>query len=171
MVDFFIFVGASRVCSSHSNHGVFLSGFGRRSSRLSWVVWALPRLYRFSPGFSLINWTILFFLINRKGKTFISFQKKTPILVRLGWESLACFHAASVKMRAWKSKRILDSSFWRMCPFVIVGVTTNLYTNVIDWYVSNVSIIFDAPCLFMHHLLCVLFTLRGVFMHFPELTY
>jgi hypothetical protein len=39
------------------------------------------------------------------------------------------------------------------------------------WYVSNVSIIFDAPCLFIHHLLCVLFTLRGVFMHFPELTY
>jgi hypothetical protein len=24
------------------------------------------------------------------------------------------------------------------------------------WYISNVSIIFDAPCLFMHHLLCVL---------------
>jgi hypothetical protein len=24
------------------------------------------------------------------------------------------------------------------------------------WYVSNVSIIIDAPCLFMHHLLCVL---------------
>jgi hypothetical protein len=24
------------------------------------------------------------------------------------------------------------------------------------WYVSNVSIIFDAPCLFMYHLLCVL---------------
>jgi hypothetical protein len=24
------------------------------------------------------------------------------------------------------------------------------------WYVSNVSIIFDAPCLFTHHLLCVL---------------
>jgi hypothetical protein len=24
------------------------------------------------------------------------------------------------------------------------------------WYVSNVSIIFDAPCLFIHHLLCVL---------------
>jgi hypothetical protein len=24
------------------------------------------------------------------------------------------------------------------------------------WYVSNVSIIFYAPCLFMHHLLCVL---------------
>jgi hypothetical protein len=24
------------------------------------------------------------------------------------------------------------------------------------WYVSNVSIIFDAPCLFKHHLLCVL---------------
>jgi hypothetical protein len=39
------------------------------------------------------------------------------------------------------------------------------------WYVSNVSIIFDAPCLFLHHLLRVLFTLRGVFMRFPELTY
>jgi hypothetical protein len=38
-------------------------------------------------------------------------------------------------------------------------------------YVSNVSIIFDAPCLFMHHLLSVLFTLRGVFMHFLKLTY
>jgi hypothetical protein len=24
------------------------------------------------------------------------------------------------------------------------------------WYVSNVSIIFDSPCLFIHHLLCVL---------------
>jgi hypothetical protein len=24
------------------------------------------------------------------------------------------------------------------------------------WYVSNVSVIFDAPCLFIHHLLCVL---------------
>jgi hypothetical protein len=24
------------------------------------------------------------------------------------------------------------------------------------WYVSNVSIIFDAPCLFLHHLPCVL---------------
>jgi hypothetical protein len=34
------------------------------------------------------------------------------------------------------------------------------------WYVSNVSIIFEAQCLFMHDLLGVLFTLRGVFMHF-----
>jgi hypothetical protein len=25
-----------------------------------------------------------------------------------------------------------------------------------EWYVSNVSIIFDSPCLFIHHLLCVL---------------
>jgi hypothetical protein len=28
MVGFFVFVGASRVCSSHSIHSVFLSGFG-----------------------------------------------------------------------------------------------------------------------------------------------
>jgi hypothetical protein len=39
------------------------------------------------------------------------------------------------------------------------------------WYVSNISIIFNAPCLFMHHLLCVLFTLCGVFICFLELTY
>jgi hypothetical protein len=32
-VDFF-FIGASRVCSSHSIHDVFVSGFGMRSSRL-----------------------------------------------------------------------------------------------------------------------------------------
>jgi hypothetical protein len=24
------------------------------------------------------------------------------------------------------------------------------------WYVSNIDIIFDAPCLFIHHFLCVL---------------
>jgi hypothetical protein len=30
------------------------------------------------------------------------------------------------------------------------------------WYVSNISIIFYAPCLFIHHFLCVLFTLWGV---------
>jgi hypothetical protein len=35
----------------------------------------------------------------------------------------------------------------------------------------HISIIFDAPCLFIHHFLCVLFTLRGVFMNFPKLTY
>jgi hypothetical protein len=38
------------------------------------------------------------------------------------------------------------------------------------WHVSNISIIFDASCLFTHHLLCVV-TLCGVFMHFLELTY
>jgi hypothetical protein len=44
-----------------------------------------------------------------------------------------------------------------------------LYDNALDdgpmlidnWYVSNVSIIFYAPCLFIHHLLCVL-------LHFVE---
>jgi hypothetical protein len=34
----FFCVGASRVCSSHSMHNVFLSGFGMRPSRLCWVV-------------------------------------------------------------------------------------------------------------------------------------
>jgi hypothetical protein len=46
------------------------------SSWLGGVGWALPVLYRFWPGFLLINRTTLFFLINRKGKAFASFQKK-----------------------------------------------------------------------------------------------
>jgi hypothetical protein len=46
----FFFVGASYVCSSHSIYGVFLSGFGMRSSRLCWVGFALvvSVLIRFS---------------------------------------------------------------------------------------------------------------------------
>jgi hypothetical protein len=39
------------------------------------------------------------------------------------------------------------------------------------WYISNVSVFFDAPCLFMHHLLCVLLHFMVFFTHFPELTY
>jgi hypothetical protein len=39
------------------------------------------------------------------------------------------------------------------------------------WYVSNVSIIFDAPCLFMHHLLCLLSHFVAFLMHFLKLTY
>jgi hypothetical protein len=39
------------------------------------------------------------------------------------------------------------------------------------WYISNVSIIFDAPCLFYTVSFIFLFTLRGIFMRFPELTY
>jgi hypothetical protein len=47
-VDFFIFVGASRVCSSHSTHGVFsLALVGGRLVLWGGVVWALPLLYRF----------------------------------------------------------------------------------------------------------------------------
>jgi hypothetical protein len=34
---------------------------------------------------------------------------------------------------------------------------TNLFFLILSvWYVSNVSIIFDAPCMFVHHLLWVL---------------
>jgi hypothetical protein len=40
-----------------------------------------------------------------------------------------------------------------------------------EWYVSNVSIIFDAPCLFFTPFALCFVTLRGVFMRFLELTY
>jgi hypothetical protein len=36
------------------------------------------------------------------------------------------------------------------------GCATHTHLGLEPWYVSNVSIIFDAPCLFIHHLLCVL---------------
>jgi hypothetical protein len=50
-------------------------------SCLSVVPWQLVvlwvgLLYRFLFGFPLINRTTIFFLINRKGKAFASFQKK-----------------------------------------------------------------------------------------------
>jgi hypothetical protein len=45
-------------------------------SWLSGVVWASSLLYRFQPGFPLINRATLFFLINENGKSFASFQKK-----------------------------------------------------------------------------------------------
>jgi hypothetical protein len=38
---------------------------------------------------------------------------------------------------------------------VIRDDTDDMVHHVV-WYVSNVSIIFDAPCLLMHHLLYVL---------------
>jgi hypothetical protein len=61
-----------------------------------------------------------------------------------------------------------------MAPFLSKwgAVLGNFCINhLMRWYISNISIIFYAPCLFIHHFLCVLFTLRGVFMYFLELTY
>jgi hypothetical protein len=34
-------------------------------------------------------------------------------------------------------------------------IDTKTRTTIASWYVSNVSIIFDVPCLFVHHLLSV----------------
>ena len=39
------------------------------------------------------------------------------------------------------------------------------------WYVSNVSIIFDAPCLFYTNYPMFYLCFGTLFMHFPELTY
>jgi hypothetical protein len=50
-VDFFIFVGASRVCSSHSTHGVFSPAL--IGDRLVWVV--LCGLCPFCIGFSSVS--------------------------------------------------------------------------------------------------------------------
>jgi hypothetical protein len=45
-------------------------------------------------------------------------------------------------------------------PWTHLDLKPTIYTPLWclhdGWYVSNVSIIFDAPCLFIHHLLCVL---------------
>jgi hypothetical protein len=48
----------------------------------------------------------------------------------------------------------ISSSFPRVPPSWRLQIS--LTSHICCWYVSNVSIIFDATCLFMHHLLCVL---------------
>jgi hypothetical protein len=52
---------------------------------------------------------------------------------------------------------------------VVLSIRYNLLHG--NWYVSNVSIIFLCFMLVYIPFLCVLFTLRGVFMYFSELTY
>jgi hypothetical protein len=89
-VGFFINIGASCVCSSHSSHGIFSSvwmrsrfvfrvvcGLGPCSSG----VWGWSLLYRFSPGFPLIN-RISLFLINKR-QSFCLFSKKSHLFLRL----------------------------------------------------------------------------------------
>jgi hypothetical protein len=44
-----------------------------------------------------------------------------------------------------------------MCEPCLMGkMTKTPFSGIMEWYISNVSIIFDAPCLFLHHLPIVL---------------
>jgi hypothetical protein len=49
--------------------------------------------------------------------------------------------------RAWKT-------LGTILAILIIGVRRSILPWS-SWYVSNVSIIFDAPCFFLHHLLSV----------------
>jgi hypothetical protein len=53
-------------------------------------------------------------------------------------------HTINWAKHTWKSPITVELQ--KSCHVFSIG----------GWYVSNVSIIFDAPCLFIHHLLCVL---------------
>jgi hypothetical protein len=67
------------------------------------------------------------------------------------WTELPSRHCSSSLVAA-------PSSFpWRAAPAPPPTAPAQLprHRSVL-WYVSNVSIIFGAPCLFIHHLLCIL---------------
>jgi hypothetical protein len=56
----------------------------------------------------------------------------------------------------------LSTPFWQLFLFKFLFYK-KIYMQVLQrqkrvWYISNVSIIFDAPCLFLHHLLSVRYT-------------
>jgi hypothetical protein len=55
----------------------------------------------------------------------------------------------------------LFASSWYVSNVSIIFYASCLFIHhllcvLLHWYVSNLSIIFYAPCLFIHHLLCVL---------------
>jgi hypothetical protein len=83
----------------------------------------------------------------------------------------------------WSNKNIVSWKMtWYFCwwrrwclghpkawTLVLLGYFLGWHGHPQAWaFVSNVSIIFDAPCLFIHHLLYVLSTLRGVFYAFSR---
>jgi hypothetical protein len=60
-------------------------------------------------------------------------------------------------MESFMILRWLRTSLWfnKLMRYGVLPKSSNTL-GVPYWYVSNVSIIFDALCLFMHHLPCVL---------------
>jgi hypothetical protein len=73
-------------------------------------------------------------------------------------------YSYSTVCRLFKTKKKL------LLPSSIVTPETKIL-HLCHWYVSNVSIIFDTPCLFFTPFALCFVTLRGVFMWFSELTY
>jgi hypothetical protein len=71
-------------------------------------------------------------------------------------------HVLSSLIPALNASHRWSRLWWFMLPqklFFCYHLPTRGRAGVklgVAWYISNVSIIFDAPCLFIHHLLCVL---------------
>jgi hypothetical protein len=95
----------------------------------------------------------------------------------LGMRSTGCWSTSSELRNSWLSRarrrvvrpgaqaRVagtatgMASGLRAISHGVLAGLSSAVAARMaaaVAWYVSNVSIIFDAPWLFMHHLLCVL---------------
>jgi hypothetical protein len=92
--------------------------------------------------------------------------------IAIGWHGyhqfLVCWSADRHSVRA--KFNLVTFCFFDIVYSSSISYISQHFTMTL-WYVSNVSIIFYALCLFIHHLFLCFVTLRGIFMHFPELTY
>jgi hypothetical protein len=64
-------------------------------------------------------------------------------------------HNLAVKKASSLLLMPLDYFYQITCKYIPMVLLLHLKAKG-SWYVSNVSIIFDAPCLLIHHFLCVL---------------
>jgi hypothetical protein len=74
-------------------------------------------------------------------------------------------HIFYERLHSWTHEPLSTFNYKKQLsiPFITVFIFSyyqfRKYKNIsfiAFWYVSNVSIIFDAPCLFIHHFLCIL---------------
>ena len=88
----FVLLGVSLWRRSVRDHGCFVLCMFVGLTVGSWSFFLskyVVYMYRFSPCFPLIDWVILFFLINRWGKSFASLSKKNPCSIE-HFASMTC---------------------------------------------------------------------------------
>jgi hypothetical protein len=92
----------------------------------------------------------------------VTFHVITWLLISYCQDYVSYAHVLSSLIPALNALVRWSRLWWFMSPqklFFCYHLPTRGRTGVKlgdAWYVSHVSIIFDAPCLFIHHLLCVL---------------
>jgi hypothetical protein len=104
----------------------------------------------------------------------VSFHDITWLLSFFCQDYVSNAHVLSTLISALNALHRWSRLWWCMSPqklFFCYHLPTRGRVGVKlgdAWYVSNVSIIFDAPCLFMHHLLCVLLHFVAFLCDFPN---